>query len=80
MASLNSKVSLKNITLDANCVFIGVQFLKAKGHVYLQALTHSCMPLPLFKIQVIIFYKEDQAFLIETSCIPPHTLRSLIAY
>jgi hypothetical protein len=50
MAFLNFEVSLKNITLDANFIFIGVQFLKAKGDASLQALTNSCLPLPLFLI------------------------------
>jgi len=77
MASLNSKISLNNITLDANCVFTKVPNFQGQRDASLQALTHSCLPLPFFLIQVIVFYKEDWASLIETFHIPPHTLRSL---
>jgi hypothetical protein len=44
------------------------------------ALNHFCYPLPLFLVQMTVFYKTNFIFLIEIEVKLTHTLESSMAY
>jgi len=73
------QVSLNNITLDANCIFTKVFNLWGQKDASISP-SPFLFAFAIFLVQVIVFYKENCTSLIETSHIPPHTLRSLVAY
>jgi len=63
MTCLNSRVSWNRMTFEANLVFIRVLNFHGGTLTSKHVLCHSCRPLPLFLVQVVIFYNMDCASL-----------------
>jgi hypothetical protein len=80
MASLNSNVSLKRMTLEANLVFTSAFNFKGPRDASLQALAHSCLPFPLFFVLVIVFYNDTWASFIDAFLMDAQIFKSLMAY
>jgi hypothetical protein len=59
---------------------MGVFSFQGEKYAFLQTFTHSYLPFPLFKIHVIVLYKDVSSHLIDTSFMEPQTFTSLVAY
>ncbi len=77
---LNSKVSWNRTTFEAKQIFTRVFTFRGGTPANSHALCHSCHPLPLLLVQVMVFYKTNCASLINIEGKPTHTLESSIAY
>ncbi len=63
----------------ANWVFIGVLNFQMGSLAFMHALSHSCLPLPNFLVQAMVFYKVDYAFFNNTSFMPTQSFVSFMA-
>jgi hypothetical protein len=63
----------------ANWVFTGVLNIQMGSFAFMHALSHSCLPLPNFLVQVMVFCKVDYAFFNNTSFIPTQNFVSFMA-
>jgi hypothetical protein len=60
----------------ANWVFIGVLNFQMGSLAFMHALSHSCLPLPNFLVQVMVFCKVDYAF----SITPPSCQHKVLCH
>jgi hypothetical protein len=76
-----SSASWNRMIFEANHVLIEV-FNLCGQHTLIskQVFFHSYHPLPLFFVQVIVFYKIDWHSLMEIDVKPTNTLESYVAY